>query len=95
MNIQWDNEMPFHWYKQPAISCREFAIITISYYKSFTVNKQKSVYKGYLSIYVPSIDIMCTIISHWRIINGLAQVPFEGVLVEAYKGTSRKHNMKF
>ena len=28
-------------------------------------------------------------------INGLAQVPFEGVLVEAYKGTRRKHNMKF
>ena len=25
----------------------------------------------------------------------LAQVPFEGVLVEAYKGTRRKHNMKF
>ena len=23
------------------------------------------------------------------------QVPFEGVLVEAYKGTRRKHNMKF
>ena len=30
-----------------------------------------------------------------KIINGLAQVPFEGVLVEAYKGTKRKHNMKF
>ena len=30
----------------------------------FTVNKQKSVYKGYISIYVPSFDIMCTIISH-------------------------------
>ena len=30
-----------------------------------------------------------------KIINGLAQVPFEGVLVEAYKGTRRKHNMKF
>ena len=28
-------------------------------------------------------------------INGLAQVRFEGVLVEAYKGTRRKHNMKF
>ena len=27
--------------------------------------------------------------------GGLAQVPFEGVLVEAYKGTRRKHNMKF
>ena len=26
-----------------------------------------------------------------KIINGLAQVPFEGVLVEAYKGTRRKH----
>ena len=28
-------------------------------------------------------------------LNGLAQVPFEGVLVEAYKGTRRKHNMEF
>ena len=28
-------------------------------------------------------------------INGLAQVPFEGVLVETYKGTRRKHSMKF
>ena len=33
--------------------------------------------------------------SVYKIINGLAQVPFEGVLVEAYKGTRRKHNMKF
>ena len=31
----------------------------------------------------------------YKIINGLAQVPFKGVLVEAYKGTRRKHNMKF
>ena len=31
----------------------------------------------------------------YKIITGLAQVPFEGVLVEAYKGTRRKHNMKF
>ena len=31
----------------------------------------------------------------YKIINGLAQMPFEGVLVEAYKGTRRKHNMKF
>ena len=30
-----------------------------------------------------------------KIINVLAQVPFEGVLVEAYKGTRRKHNMTF
>ena len=30
-----------------------------------------------------------------KIINGLAQVPFEGVLGEVYKGTGRKHNMKF
>ena len=30
-----------------------------------------------------------------KIINDLAQVPFEGVLVEAYKGTRRKHIMKF
>ena len=27
-------------------------------------------------------------------INGLAQVPFEGILVEAYKGIRRKHNIK-
>ena len=34
------------------------------------------------------------LILFYKIINGLAQVPFEGVLVEAYKGTRRKHNMK-
>ena len=31
----------------------------------------------------------------YKIINGLAQVPFEGFLVEAYNGTRRKHSMKF
>ena len=35
------------------------------------------------------------LILFYKIINGLPQVPFEGVLVEAYKGTRRKHNMKF
>ena len=35
------------------------------------------------------------LILFYKIINGLAQGPFEGVLVEAYKGTRRKHNMKF
>ena len=35
------------------------------------------------------------LILFYKIINGLAQVPFEGVLVEAYKGTRKKHNMKF
>ena len=35
------------------------------------------------------------LILFYKIINGLAQVPFKGVLVEAYKGTRRKHNMKF
>ena len=35
------------------------------------------------------------LILFYKIINGLAQVPFEGVLVEAYKGTRRKRNMKF
>ena len=33
------------------------------------------------------------LILFYKIINGMAQVPFEGVLVEAYKGTRRKHNM--
>ena len=35
------------------------------------------------------------LILFYKIINGLAQVPFKGVLVEAYKGTRRKHSMKF
>ena len=35
------------------------------------------------------------LILFYKIINGLAQVPIEGVLVEAYKGTRRKHSMKF
>ena len=35
------------------------------------------------------------LILFYKIINSLAQVPFEGVLVEAYKGSRRKHSMKF
>ena len=35
------------------------------------------------------------LILFYKIINDLAQVLFEGVLVEVYKGTQRKHNMKF
>ena len=35
------------------------------------------------------IDLFC----FTKIINGLARVPFEGVLVEAYKGTRRKHKL--
>ena len=35
------------------------------------------------------------LILFYTIINGLVQVPFEGVLVEVYKGTRRKPNMKF
>ena len=31
----------------------------------------------------------------YKIINGLTQVPFECVLIDAYKVTRRKHNMKF
>ena len=35
------------------------------------------------------------LILFYKIIYGFAQVPLEGVLVEAYKGTRRKHSMKF
>ena len=35
------------------------------------------------------------LILFYKIIDGLAQVPYEGFLVEAYKGTRRKCNMKF
>ena len=35
------------------------------------------------------------LILFYKFINGLAQVPFEVVLVEAYKGTRRNHHMKF
>ena len=35
------------------------------------------------------------LILFYKMINGSAQVPFEGVLVEVYKGTRRKHNMEF
>ena len=32
---------------------------------------------------------------HRLIINGLAQVPFDGKLIEAYNSTTRTHNKKF
>ena len=31
----------------------------------------------------------------YKIINGLAQVAFEGILIKAYKDTRRKYNRKF
>ena len=34
------------------------------------------------------------LIMFYKIITGLAQVPFEGVPVEEYEGTRRKHNIK-
>ena len=64
----------------------------------------KSRYSRYSSV-SDMLDVLgCTPLSQrrqearlilfYKIINGLAQVPFEGVHVEAYKGTRRKH-MKF
>ena len=35
------------------------------------------------------------LILFYKIGNDLAQVPFKGVRIEAFKGTRRKHNMKF
>ena len=35
------------------------------------------------------------LILFYKIIKGSAQVPFKGVLVEAYKGTRRKHSMEY
>ena len=37
------------------------------------------------------LDLFC----FTKLLTVWPQVPFEGVLVEAYKGTRRKHNMKF
>ena len=65
----------------------------------------KSRYSRYSSV-SDMLDVLgCTPLSQrrqearfilfYKNINGLPQVPFEGVLVEAYKGTRRKHNIKF
>ena len=35
------------------------------------------------------------LILFYKIINGLAQVSFEGIPIEVYTGTTRKHNIKF
>ena len=35
------------------------------------------------------------ILFYQKIINGLAQVPFEGVFIEAFEGISRKYNIIF
>ena len=43
----------------------------------------------------PQEVLVRILILFYKIINGLAQVHFEGILVEVYKGTTRKHNMKF
>ena len=65
----------------------------------------KSMYSRYCSV-SDMLDVLgwpplsqrrqdARLILFYKIINSLAQVSFEGVLVEAYKGTSKNHNMKF
>ena len=61
----------------------------------------KSTYTRYSSVFDILDELGWSPLSHRRqearliLFYGLAQVPFEGVLVEAYKGTRRKYNMKF
>ena len=51
------------------------------------------IYLGWTPLYQKRQE--ARLILFYKIINGMAQVPFKGVLVEAYKGTRRKHSMKF
>ena len=79
---------------------------TVTKFKGCSVELQGSSKVGIQDTLVLLICLMCwggrlflkgdrRLILFYKIINGLAQVPFEGVLVEAYKGARRKHNMKF
>ena len=81
---------------------------TVTKLRGWSVELQGSTYVGIQNTLVFLICLMCwgwtplsqrrpeaRLILFYKIINGLAQMPFEGVLVEAYKGTRGKHSMKF
>ena len=74
---------------------------TVTKLRGGSIELQYSSKVGIRDILVFLICLMCwggqeaRLILFYKIINSLAQVPFEGVLLEAYKGTRRKHSMKF
>ena len=46
-------------------------------------------------LFLKGDSIEAWLILFYKIINGLTQVPVEGILIKAYKDTRRKHNIKF
>ena len=55
----------------------------------------KSSYSRYVSDMLSQRRQEARLILFYKIINGLAQMPFKGILVQAYQGTRRKYNIKF
>ena len=71
----------------------ETVLLKYSYNHSYYAGTQVIFIKNIQSLSQRRQDAL--LILFYKIVNCLAQVPYECVLIEAYKDTRRKHNMKF
>ena len=88
----WDPYQKYNSAKVERVQCRA-AMFVKSWYSRYSSVSDMLHVLGWTPLSQRRQD--ARLILFYKIINGLAQVPFEGVLVEAYKGTRRKHSMKF
>ena len=89
----WDPYQKYNSDKVERVQCRAARFVNSRYSRYSSVSDMLDVL-GWTPL-SQSRQERLDLFLFYKIINGLAQVPFEGVLVEAYKGTRIRHNMKF
>ena len=90
----WDPYQKYNSDKIERVQCRAAKIVNSRYSRYSSVSDMLDVL-GWTPLSQRRQEAQLFLF--YNIINGLTQVPFKCVLVEAYiiKGTRRKHNMKF
>ena len=86
----WDPYQKYNSDKVERVQCRAARFVKSRYSRYSSVSDMLDVL-GWTPLFQRRQE--ARLILFYKIINGLAQVPFEGVLVEAYRGTRRKHNI--
>ena len=88
----WDPYQKYNSYKVERVQHRAARFVKSRYSRYSSVSDRLYVL-GWTPLCQRRLEAQ--LILFYKIINGLAQVLFEGVLVEAYKRTRRKYNMIF
>ena len=88
----WDSCQKYNSDKVETVQCRAARFVKSRYSRYSSVSDMLGVL-GWTPLSQRRQE--ARLILFYKIINGLAQVPLEGILIKAYKGIRRKHSMKF